>query len=112
MEELPFKKEGNLPLESDPKLAWAQEHFTQEPVEINNADQELLLRIPGIGKLGAERIYNSRKERKLTELKQLSDLGIAPKRAAPFILLDGHKPVYQMDLWSYTPSILLAKPLR
>jgi predicted DNA-binding helix-hairpin-helix protein len=81
-------------------------------VEINRVDKETLLRIPGIGKLGAERIYNSRKERKLTELKQLADLGISPKRAAPFILLDGHKPVYQMDLWSYAPSALSEIRLR
>jgi predicted DNA-binding helix-hairpin-helix protein len=104
MEELPFQSGGFLPLDADPKLAWARENFTESPVEVNQAEIETLLRIPGIGKLGAERIYNNRKERKLTDLQQLADLGIAPKRAAPFILLDGHKPVYQMDLLNYTPS--------
>lgn len=98
MEELPFKKEGNLPLEADPKLAWAKEHFSQQPVEINNADQEMLLRIPGIGKLGAERIFSSRKEKTITELTQLSALGISPGRAAPFIILNGKRPQFQLEI--------------
>lgn len=99
MEEMPFQTGGFLPLDVDPKIAWAKENFADQPVEVNLADKEQLLRIPGIGKLGAERIYTSRKEKKLTELKQLTNLGIASKRAAPFILLDGHKPVYQIELW-------------
>jgi predicted DNA-binding helix-hairpin-helix protein len=106
MEELPFRSGGFLPLDVDPKLALARENLSEKPVEVNQAEIETLLRIPGIGKLGAERICNSRKERKLTDLQQLANLGIAPKRAAPFILLDGHKPVYQMDLWNYAPSAL------
>jgi len=99
MEELPFQGGGYLPLNVDPKLAWAQENFAECPIEINQAGLEMLLRIPGIGKLGAERIYNGRKEQKLTDLQQLVKLGISPKRAAPFILMDGHRPEYQMDLW-------------
>lgn len=104
MEELPFQSGGFLPLEVDPKLALARENFSENPVEINLADIETLLQIPGVGKLGAERIYNSRKQGKLTDLQQLANLGIAPKRAAPFILLDGHKPTYQLDLWNSTSS--------
>jgi predicted DNA-binding helix-hairpin-helix protein len=99
MEELPFQGGGYLPLNVDPKLAWAQENFAECPIEINQAGLEMLLRIPGIGRLGAERIYNGRKEQKLTDLQQLVKLGISPKRAAPFILMDGHRPEYQMDLW-------------
>jgi len=67
MEELPFRSGGFLPLDADPKLAWARENFAESPVEVNQAEIETLLRIPGIGKLGAERICNSRKERKLTD---------------------------------------------
>jgi predicted DNA-binding helix-hairpin-helix protein len=104
MEELPFQTGGFLPLDTDPKLAWARENFAECPIEINHAGLETLLRIPGIGKLGAERIFNSRKERKLTDLQQLVKLGISSKRAAPFILMDGHRPAYQMDLWGTTPS--------
>jgi predicted DNA-binding helix-hairpin-helix protein len=104
MEELPFQNGGYLPLDADPKLVWARENFNQSPVELNRAGIETLLRIPGIGKLGAEHIYNSRKEKKLTDLKQLVKLGISPKRAAPFILLDGHRPAYQMNLWDHTST--------
>jgi len=66
---------------------------------------ESLSWIPGIGKLGAERIQTSRKERKFTSLQQLANLKIASKRAAPFILLDGrngfmklHPPHFIGDL--------------
>jgi predicted DNA-binding helix-hairpin-helix protein len=106
MEELPFQSGGFLPLDVDPKVAWARENFSESPVEVNQAEIETLLRIPGIGKLGAERIYNNRKIGKITDLKQLANFGVAPKRAAPFILLDGQKPIYQMDLWNYAPSAL------
>lgn len=106
MEELPFGAGGFLPLEVDPKLAWARENFADKPVELNRAGIETLLRIPGIGKLGAERIYNGRKENKLTDLQQLTQLGISPKRAAPFILLDGRQPSYQMELWD-DPSLVV-----
>lgn len=104
MEELPFQSGGYLPLDADPKLAWARENFRECPVELNQAGIETLLRVPGIGKLGAERIYNSRKEKKLTDLKQLVNLGVSPKRATPFILLDGHRPAYQMNLWDSSPA--------
>lgn len=104
MEELPFQSGGYLPLDADPKLVWARENLSECPVELNRAGTETLLRIPGIGKLGAEHIYNSRKEKKLTDLKQLVKLGISPKRAAPFILLDGHRPAYQMNLWDYSSA--------
>jgi predicted DNA-binding helix-hairpin-helix protein len=63
MEELPFQNGGYLPLDADPKLAWARENLSECPVELNYAGIETLLCIPGIGKLGAERIYNGRKEK-------------------------------------------------
>ncbi len=107
MEEMPFSSGGFLPLDVDPKIAWARENFAENPVEVNHAEIETLLRIPGVGKIGAERICTSRKEKRLTDLKQLAGLGIASKRAAPFILLNGHKPAYQMGLWNNPASPLV-----
>ena len=52
VEDFEFDKTGNLPIDIDPKLLWAQHNLTQ-PIEINRADQLELLRIPGIGKKGA-----------------------------------------------------------
>jgi predicted DNA-binding helix-hairpin-helix protein len=98
LEELPFNKNGNLPLENDPKFLWAQKNLLHNPIEINSADKETLIRIPGIGFKNAETIIAARKHRKLQNSHQLRTLGILSKRAAPFILLNGKKPSHQLRL--------------
>lgn len=98
MEELPFSQDGNLPLHTDPKLIWAQGHLAETPLELNQADRENLLRVPGIGKVGAERILQARRTRALTDLHQLKTLGVNAKRAAPFVLLNGKRPEFQLNL--------------
>ncbi|MFA4029943.1 MAG: hypothetical protein GDYSWBUE_001279 [Candidatus Fervidibacterota bacterium] len=89
LDELVFDDAGNLPLDVDPKMAWATSHMDAFPVEVNEAPKELLLRVPGIGVTAAERIIKARRERKLTSVEQLMALGVAIERCAPFILLDG-----------------------
>ncbi|MBL6966343.1 MAG: radical SAM protein [Anaerolineales bacterium] len=98
LEEMPFEGNGNLPLEVDPKTAWAQQSL-KNPVEINTAPREMLLRIPGIGPKSVAIILKTRRESKLRDLSQLTKLGIRAKSAAPFILLDGAQPAYQMALF-------------
>ncbi len=99
LEDLPFEKsDQNLPLDTDPKLAWARMNLL-EPVEINRAERRALLHIPGIGPKTADAILAARRQSKLRDLSSLTKLGIAARRAAPFILLDGHKPAYQHTLW-------------
>ena len=98
MEEMPFESGGFLPLNTDPKLAWAQTNILHHPVEINHASRQELLRIPGIGPIGVKAILSARKDQKLRSLSTLSRLGIQAKKAAPFILLDGQRPAYQLSL--------------
>ena len=98
MEELPFDEHGNLPLHTDPKLAWAQANLSQQPVEINHAEKQDLLRVPGIGPTGLDRIISARKQRAIASLNQLKSLGINANRAAPFLLLNGKRPEFQMGL--------------
>jgi len=98
LEDLPFEPNGNLPLDIDPKLAWARQHLSAAPVELNRADREALLRIPGIGPKGVIKVLDARRHLKLRELSQLRKLGINPQRVAPFILMDGVRPAYQMQL--------------
>ncbi len=98
-EDLPFSKEGQLPLASDPKLAWAREHLSETPVEVNQAGKQQLLRIPGIGPRGAQAILAARRQQHLQSLEDLQALGVVSKRAAPFILLSGKRPIYQMSLF-------------
>jgi predicted DNA-binding helix-hairpin-helix protein len=98
-EELPFDDEGNLPGHADPKLIWAERHLTEEPVEVNTADKEALLRVPGIGHKGAGRVLTARRQGRLADLSDLAKLGISTKRAAPYVLLDGKRPARQLKLW-------------
>ena len=101
VEDLPFLADGNMLLEMDPKRAWAERYLREAPIEIMNARRDQLMRIPGIGPVGADAIFNARRQGKLTSLIDLRKLGIrAPEQAAPFILLDGHRPVTQMRLFS------------
>ena len=99
LEDLPFADGGNLPLESDPKLAWARRHLADRPVEVNRADKRELLRVPGIGPKGAESILRARREGRLRELSHLRKLGIAIQRAAPFVLVDGHRSPTQISMF-------------
>ena len=99
LEEMPFASDGNLPLPTDPKLAWAQMNLAEQPVEINRAEKRELLRVPGIGLKGAEAILQARRTGKLREMSSLRKLGIIVPRAAPFLLLDGRRPVRQLRMF-------------
>lgn len=98
LEDMPFTDDGHLPLHSDPKLAWAQIHLTQRPIDINRAERQDLLRIPGIGPHGASTLLNARRTQRIRDLSALTRLGIHAKRAAPFILFDGRRPEHQLSL--------------
>jgi predicted DNA-binding helix-hairpin-helix protein len=98
MEDLPFQTNGFLPQKMDPKLAWASENLQENPVEINLASKEELIRIPGIGVQGAEKLVQARKIKTLTNLQQVQSLGISVQRAKRFVLLSGKRPEYQLDL--------------
>jgi len=97
--DLPFMSGGNLPLDADPKLAWALAHLRESPLEVNRADRQELLRVPGFGVKGVEAILAARRKDKLRELQDLQALGVISSRAAPFVLLDGKRPMWQMRLW-------------
>lgn len=100
VEDLPFLLDGNMRLDMDPKRAWAERYLREPPIEIMTASREQLLRVPGIGPVGAEAILRARRRGRLTELAHLKKLNIhAPEQAAPFILLDGHRPAVQMQLF-------------
>jgi predicted DNA-binding helix-hairpin-helix protein len=99
LEDMPFLQNGNLPLPTDPKLAWAQMNLSQTPVEINRAEKRELLRVPGIGLKGAEAILRARRTAKLRDVTSLHKLGILIARAAPFLLLDGRRPDTQLMMF-------------
>ena len=84
----------------DPKQAWADLYLRGAPVELNRADRQTLLRVPGIGPKSADRILRARRQGRLTDLKELRALGMpSPHKAAPYVLLNGRQPTHQMALF-------------
>jgi predicted DNA-binding helix-hairpin-helix protein len=89
-----------LPLNIDPKLAYARIFLQEAPVELNRADRHDLLRIPGIGPRTANRILDARSAgSRLRSVDDLKRLGINTRRASEFILVDGRTVVSQMRLF-------------
>lgn len=72
----------------DPKAAWALRHLDLFPVEVNTADHEQLLRVPGIGLTYAARILEARQQCIVTHAV-LRTLGVALKRCQHFITCNG-----------------------
>lgn len=95
LEDLPLDKDGHLPREKDPKSAWAEMSLREDPIELNTAPRERLIRVPGIGPSTADRLIHARRETKVRDLSQLRALGIVAERAAPYIILDGSRPPHQ-----------------
>ena len=100
VEELPFQRDGNLRLDVDPKQAWADENLAHAPIELMRADREQLLRVPGIGPQGANRILAARRQGALRDLSQLKRIGIRnAQKLAKYVLLDGVQPLRQGQLF-------------
>jgi predicted DNA-binding helix-hairpin-helix protein len=98
LEDLPFERDGRLPLGKDPKLIAAERSFSDTPVEINKAARHVLLRVPGIGPRSAAAILETRRELLFRELGDLRRAGALAERAAPYITLNGHRPPRQMTM--------------
>jgi len=72
----------------DPKCSWALAHLDFFPVEVNTADYETLLRVPGVGVKSAKRIIVSRRAGRL-RIEDLRKLGVVMKRAQYFLTASG-----------------------
>lgn len=86
--ELVDQQHPDLDLEIDPKCQWALRHLDIFPVEINRAEYDLLLRVPGIGVLSARKIIAARRSHSLRP-ENLKRMGLVLKRAAWFITCGG-----------------------
>ena len=84
VEEIVDDVHPDLDLEVDPKLAWALRHPEQFPVDVNRAEYERILRVPGIGVKSARLIVCSRRFGRLTSF-DLKKMGCVMKRAQYFI---------------------------
>ncbi|MDR1837132.1 MAG: putative DNA modification/repair radical SAM protein [Treponema sp.] len=87
-DEILSKDEPFLDTHIDPKTAWALKNMDFFPVEINSADYDTLLRIPGVGAKTARRIIETRRSRNLN-MENLHRMGGVLKRARYFITAGG-----------------------
>lgn len=82
---------GMLPLDIDPKLAWALRHRERFPLDVNRASREELLRVPGFGRKAVDRIIATRRISAI-RTADLARLHIPRNKALPFIVLSDHRP--------------------
>ena len=90
-DELTTAQEPNLPLDKDPKLAWALRNREFFPVDVNKSGKAALLRVPGFGVRNVKRILKVRKYRSLT-LPDLAKLKISVKKVQYFVVTADHNP--------------------
>jgi predicted DNA-binding helix-hairpin-helix protein len=82
-----FEKDGNLSLEKDPKLVWAENHPDFFPVSVKRGSKEQLLKVPGIGPTFASRIVKGRRESPLSTLDDLRLPDSCMRKARNFLQL-------------------------
>lgn len=98
LEDFQFDQSAKLPLDKDPKVWWAEQHFTDTPLEVNRAEISQLIRIPGIGEKSAQKIVRLRKIHPFRAESDFIQAGIRIRHALPFITMDGHKASTQPKL--------------
>ncbi|HEX8420039.1 putative DNA modification/repair radical SAM protein [uncultured Sphingomonas sp.] len=97
---------GMLPLDIDPKLAWALKFRGSFPVDVNRAPREMLLRVPGLGTKAVASILTSRRWRRL-HLADVARLTVSVAKVRPFIVAEDWRPVVLADRAEVMPR---AKP--
>jgi predicted DNA-binding helix-hairpin-helix protein len=85
-----------LDLDVDPKLAWALKNRHRFPVDVNRAEREMLLRVPGLGARAVDKIVVARRHTTL-RLEDIARLTSGLKRAKPFLTTADHHPRSTID---------------
>ncbi|WP_336486448.1 putative DNA modification/repair radical SAM protein [Methylobacterium nigriterrae] len=87
---------GMFALDVDPKLAWALKNRHRFPVDVNGADREMLLRVPGLGARAVDRIVTARRHATL-RLDDVARLTSGLRRARPFLIAADWRPTHLTD---------------
>lgn len=93
----------------DPKLAWALRNLHLFPIELNRADKETLLRIPGLGVRGVNKILKARRFRALN-VYDLETMKISLKRLRYFVTVGGKALVDRSLDYQQIQTELLSLP--
>jgi putative DNA modification/repair radical SAM protein len=83
--------DGMLELDIDPKSAWALKNRHRFPLDVNTADREMLLRVPGLGTRSVDRIIAARRHTRL-RLADVARLARSVKRLLPFLVTADYRP--------------------
>jgi putative DNA modification/repair radical SAM protein len=110
LDEMPVETSGNLPLDMDPKLAWALAHRALFPIDVNRAPREMLLRIPGMGTKSVARVIAARRHRRL-RMADLAKLRLSLTKLLPFVCAADHHPGATLDAASLAAR-LAPKPVQ
>jgi len=92
-----FDDLGNIPLDVDPKTAFAAIHPELFPVDVNKADESLLLKVPGIGPISASRIVGVRKKAPFHNCAELKSTGARIAAARPYLEFSGKQDLSADD---------------
>lgn len=95
---------GMLPLDIDPKLAWALKFRDHFPVDVNRAPREALLRVPGLGVKAVNAILSARRWRRL-RLDDVARLTVSIKKLRPFLVADDWRPLALADRAELKPLV-------
>jgi putative DNA modification/repair radical SAM protein len=95
---------GMLPLDIDPKLAWALKFRDNFPVDVNRAPREALLRVPGLGVKAVNAILSARRWRRL-RLDDVARLTVSIKKLRPFLIADDWRPLALADRAELKPLV-------
>jgi putative DNA modification/repair radical SAM protein len=96
--------DGMMPLDIDPKLAWALKRREYFPVDVNRAPKEALLRIPGLGTKAVAGILTARRSRRL-RLDDVARLTVSVAKVRPFIVCEDWRPVVLADQADVRPLV-------
>jgi len=87
---------GMLPLDIDPKLAWALKFRDMFPVDLNRAPREMLLRVPGLGTRAVAAVLAIRRLRRV-RLEDVARVSVSVRKLRPFIVTEDWRPVILAD---------------
>lgn len=97
-------RDGMLALDIDPKAAWALQNRERFPLDVNTADREMLLRVPGLGVRSVDRIIAARRHARL-RLADIGRLARSVKRLLPFLITADYRPTKISDRADLRPNL-------
>ncbi|MBC2668548.1 putative DNA modification/repair radical SAM protein [Novosphingobium piscinae] len=101
--------DGMLPLDIDPKLAWALRFRERFPVDVNRAPREALLRVPGLGVRAVGALLAARRQRRL-RLEDVGRLTVSLAKVRPFIVTADWRPTLLTDRADLRALVAPAQP--